>query len=103
MFVYLILGALVLVGGTQSYTTGFVVSLTAAVLRPLVNPLKGYCLYTNDGKIHWPYFMVFQYVSWGQFKGDMPLRIGFLGLFGFCWKFEQRFVVVKGFDHDMTA
>ena len=52
--VYLILGALVLVGGTQSYTTGFVVSLTEAVLRPLVNPLKGYCLYTNDGKIHWP-------------------------------------------------
>ena len=51
IFVCLILGALVL-GGAQPYTTGFVVSLTAAVLRPLVNLLKGYCLYLNDGKIH---------------------------------------------------
>ena len=37
--------------------------------------------------------MVFQYVTWGS--GFRP--------FGFSWKFEQRFVVVKGFAGDMTA
>ena len=99
MFVCLILGALVLMSGAQPYATGFVASLTAAFLRPLVNPLKAYCFYLNDGKIHGVPIRLIG----GQFKGDMPLRIGFLGLFGFCWKFEQRLVVVKGFDHDMTA
>ena len=32
-----------------------------AGLEPLV-PLKGYCLYTNAGKIHRPYSIMFQYV-----------------------------------------
>lgn len=35
---------------------------------PLDNPLKGYCLYTNAGKIHRPYSMVFQYVSWKELE-----------------------------------
>ena len=39
-----------------------------AGLGPLDNPLKGYCLYTNAGKIHRPYSMVFQYVSWKELE-----------------------------------
>ena len=35
---------------------------------PLDNPLKGYCVYTNAGKIHRPYSMVFHYVPWRQLE-----------------------------------
>lgn len=44
------------------------------VVRPqamagrLDNPLKGWCPYTNAGKIHQPYSMVFQYVSWRELE-----------------------------------
>lgn len=35
---------------------------------PLDNPLKGWCPYTNAGKIHQPYSMVFQYISWAELE-----------------------------------
>jgi len=35
---------------------------------PLDNPLKGWCPYTNAGKIHQPYSMVFQYISWRELE-----------------------------------
>ncbi|GAA4445150.1 DUF4832 domain-containing protein [Novipirellula rosea] len=35
---------------------------------PLDNPLKGWCPYTDAGKIHQPYSMVFQYVSWRELE-----------------------------------
>ena len=35
---------------------------------PLDNPLKGYCVYTDAGKIHRPYSMVFLYVPWRQLE-----------------------------------
>lgn len=35
---------------------------------PLDNPLKGWCPYTNAGKIAQPYSMVFQYVSWRELE-----------------------------------
>jgi hypothetical protein len=35
---------------------------------PLDNPLKGWCCYTNAGKIHQPYAMVFQYISWRELE-----------------------------------
>lgn len=35
---------------------------------PLDNPLKGWCPYTNAGKIHQPYSMVFQYVQWNELE-----------------------------------
>ena len=35
-----------------------------AMAGPLDNPLKGWCPYTDAGKIHQPYSMVFQYISW---------------------------------------
>ena len=47
---------------------GFEIRRPAAASGPLDNPLKGYCLYTNAGKIHRPYSMVFQYVSWRELE-----------------------------------
>lgn len=44
------------------------------VIRPqpmagaLDNPLKGWCPYTNAGKIQQPYSMVFQYISWRELE-----------------------------------
>ncbi|MFO0885108.1 MAG: hypothetical protein U0894_13120 [Pirellulales bacterium] len=35
---------------------------------PLDNPLKGWCPYTDAGKIHQPYSMVFQYISWRELE-----------------------------------
>lgn len=35
---------------------------------PLDNPLKGWCPYTNAGKIHQPHSMVFQYISWRELE-----------------------------------
>jgi hypothetical protein len=35
---------------------------------PLDNPLKGWCPYTDAGRIHQPYSMVFQYVSWRELE-----------------------------------
>lgn len=35
---------------------------------PLDNPLKGWCPYTDAGKIHLPYSMVFRYVSWRELE-----------------------------------
>ncbi|MCO6456221.1 MAG: DUF4832 domain-containing protein [Pirellulaceae bacterium] len=35
---------------------------------PLDNPLKGWCPYTNAGRIHQPYSMVFQYISWRELE-----------------------------------
>ena len=35
---------------------------------PLDNPLKGYCVYTDAGKIHRPYSMVFLYVPWKKLE-----------------------------------
>jgi len=47
---------------------GLAIVRPASALGPLDNPLKGYCLYTNAGKIHRPYSMVFQYVSWKELE-----------------------------------
>ncbi len=33
---------------------------------PLDNPMKGWCPYTDAGKIHQPYSMVFLYIPWSQ-------------------------------------
>ncbi len=44
-----------------------VVTLPPA-LGPLDNPLKGWCPYTNAGKIHQPYSMVYFYVPWSQLE-----------------------------------
>ena len=35
---------------------------------PLDNPLKGYCVYTDAGKIHRPYSMVFLYAPWKELE-----------------------------------
>ncbi|QDT33221.1 DUF4832 domain-containing protein [Thalassoglobus polymorphus] len=35
---------------------------------PLDNPLKGWAPYTDAGKIHQPYSMVFQYISWRELE-----------------------------------
>ncbi|MDE0821368.1 MAG: DUF4832 domain-containing protein [Opitutales bacterium] len=35
---------------------------------PLDNPLKGYCVYTDAGRIYRPYSMVFLYVSWKELE-----------------------------------
>lgn len=35
---------------------------------PLDNPLKGWCPYPNAGKIHQPYSLVFQYISWRELE-----------------------------------
>ncbi len=35
---------------------------------PLDNPLKGWCPYTDAGKIRQPYSMVFQYVPWTELE-----------------------------------
>ncbi|MGV3605144.1 MAG: DUF4832 domain-containing protein [Planctomycetaceae bacterium] len=35
---------------------------------PLDNPLKGWCPYTDAGKIYQPYSMVFQYISWRELE-----------------------------------
>ncbi len=45
-----------------------VIARPASAPGPLDNPLKGYCLYTSAGKIHRPYSMVFQYVSWKELE-----------------------------------
>ena len=64
----LILSLIVPVVGAQPSGSGLVVHRPAAALGALDNPLKGYCLYTNAGKIHRPYSMVFQYVSWKELE-----------------------------------
>jgi hypothetical protein len=35
---------------------------------PLDNPLKGWCPYTDAGKVRQPYSMVFQYISWRELE-----------------------------------
>jgi hypothetical protein len=47
---------------------GLVVARPTSAPGLLDNPLKGYCLYTDAGKIHRPYSMVFQYVSWKELE-----------------------------------
>jgi hypothetical protein len=37
---------------------------------PLQNPLKGWCSYTDAGKIYHPYAMVFRYVSWKDIEPE---------------------------------
>ena len=64
----LLLGFLLKAVGSDKLDTGLLVARPIAALGPLDNPLKGYCLYTNAGKIHRPYSMVFQYVSWKELE-----------------------------------
>ena len=64
----LLLGFLLKAAGSDKLDTGLLVARPIAALGPLDNPLKGYCLYTNAGKIHRPYSMVFQYVSWKELE-----------------------------------
>jgi len=64
----LLLGPLLKAAGSDKLDTGLLVARPIAALGPLDNPLKGYCLYTNAGKIHRPYSMVFQYVSWKELE-----------------------------------
>ncbi|CAN5906226.1 hypothetical protein BH23PLA1_BH23PLA1_29940 [soil metagenome] len=45
---------------------------------PLDNPLKGWCSYTNAGRIHQPYSMVFFYASWKELEPE-PGRYDFEG------------------------
>ncbi len=40
----------------------------APALGALDNPYKGWCPYTNAGKIHQPYSMVFRYVTWRELE-----------------------------------
>ena len=62
---------------------GMVLIRPAAAPGPLDNPLKGYCPYVNAGKIHRPYSMVFQYVSWKKLE---PLE----GKYAFdAWEKEE--------------
>ena len=64
MLASLILNSIWFAAGAAPFT----VYQPPAALGPLDNPLKGYCLYTNAGKIHRPYSMVFQYVSWKELE-----------------------------------
>ena len=68
IFIGLISSAFGPVEGAYQMPTDFRVRRPAAALGPLDNPLKGYCLYTNSGKIHRPYSMVFQYISWRELE-----------------------------------
>ncbi len=54
--------------GQQVPDSGTVVVRPKATAAPLDNPLKGYCVYTNAGKIHRPYSMVFLYLPWKKLE-----------------------------------
>ena len=47
-----------------------VILLPKAAPGPLDNPLKGYCVYTDAGKIYRPYSMVFLYVPWKKLEPE---------------------------------
>ena len=57
-----------LVAQPEAGDAGEVVVRPKAAPGPLDNPLKGYCVYTNAGKIHRPYSMVFLYVPWKKLE-----------------------------------
>ena len=58
-------GALVAQEATESNE---VVLRPKAAPGPLDNPLKGYCVYTDAGKIRRPYSMVFLYLPWKKLE-----------------------------------
>ncbi|MBT6850886.1 MAG: DUF4832 domain-containing protein [Opitutae bacterium] len=57
-----------LVAQPEAGDAGEVVVRLKAAPGPLDNPLKGYCVYTNAGKINRPYSMVFLYVPWKKLE-----------------------------------
>jgi len=64
----LLLATFLEAAGLKKLDIELVITRPASSPGPLDNPLKGYCLYTNAGKIHRPYSMVFQYVSWKELE-----------------------------------
>ncbi len=52
----------------QAQPAAEVVVRPRAAPGPLDNPLKGWCVYTDAGKIVLPYSMVYRYVSWKELE-----------------------------------
>jgi hypothetical protein len=65
---FLLLSGLLLVAQPKAHDPGVVVIHPESTKGPLDNPLKGYCVYTNAGRIYRPYSMVFLYVSWKKLE-----------------------------------
>ena len=59
--IYLFLTAVVITAKGASDSNVAIIHPEAAP-GPLDNPLKGYCVYTDAGKIHRPYSMVYFYM-----------------------------------------
>jgi len=64
----LFLTGLLLDGQPKVKDTGSVIIRPDSAPGPLDNPLKGYCVYTNAGRIQRPYSMVFLYVPWKELE-----------------------------------
>jgi len=67
-FIGLVLNPFLEAADLEKPADGLSITRPASSSGPLDNPLKGYCLYTTAGKIHRPYSMVFQYVSWKELE-----------------------------------
>ena len=72
-FIGLVLNPFLEAADLEKPTGGLSVTRPTPSPGPLDNPLKGYCLYTTAGKIHRPYSMVFQYVSWKELESVLSL------------------------------
>lgn len=68
LVIYALLGIVLFVTPTVHSSAEDVVIRPRPAAGPLDNPLKGWCPYTNAGKIHQPYSMVFQYISWRELE-----------------------------------
>ena len=60
--------AMSLVAETEAREAGEVIVRPKSAPGPLDNPLKGYCVYTDAGKIRRPYSMVFLYLPWKKLE-----------------------------------
>ena len=67
--IYLFLTAVVITAKGASDPNVAIIHPEAAP-GPLDNPLKGYCVYTDAGKIHRPYSMVYFYVPWKKLEPE---------------------------------
>ncbi|WP_197454445.1 DUF4832 domain-containing protein [Stieleria varia] len=52
----------------RELAAGIVTVVPAAADGAVDNPLKGWCVYTDAGKIHQPYSMIFSYASWKELE-----------------------------------